>query len=179
MDLYMAILAWFATTLISGGAGIVVMLMLTAISTFICFMIAWGLDALVTIRINGIRISDHIKLWSIVAMIFLFIFLPLGAKVAVAVHYIMTKHDVVRVEDRQEIRSYLLVSHTSPKHVYATLKDVRTGQVYERQYVSAYCDVHTQPNEIINIRVSVWHNDNAPQDQYLTFIDLPSALCGR
>lgn len=43
-------------------------------------------------------------------------------------------------EISREYREYELLELDPPKHVYITIKDVKTGQVWERLYVSKHCN---------------------------------------
>lgn len=46
-----------------------------------------------------------------------------------------------------EIRRFILVSANPPKHFYVTLKDLQTGDTYERLYVSKHCNNY-RPDQI-------------------------------
>lgn len=105
------------------------------------------------------------------------VMLPLGYSAASAIHSSHNEHKAERIIDRVEIRRYKLADFDPPKHVYVTIRDVKTDQLYESQYVSKHCSFGIKRGEEVNIKVTVWHYDTDPTTQFLSFNDLYSVFC--
>lgn len=105
------------------------------------------------------------------------VMMPLGYNAASAIVAQENKHTPERITDRVEVRRYKLADFDPPKHVYVTIRDVKTDQLYESQYVSKHCSFGIKRGEEVNIKVTVWHYDTDPTTQFLSFNDLYSVFC--
>lgn len=88
--------------------------------------------------------------------------------------------DPVQENVRTELRRYFLVDWNPPKHFYVTLKDVKTGQLYEGKYVSKHCNNHHQlkRGEEYNIQVTTYNWSNRPDERVMEFNNLYDSFCG-
>ena len=86
-------------------------------------------------------------------------------------------HEVV---DGYEVRSYKLIALTSPKHVYATVEDVKSGNVYDRLYVSKHCNNHStnKLGDTYNIQIRHYHMSNDPDRKFISFLGMSDVFCG-
>ena len=86
-------------------------------------------------------------------------------------------HEVV---DGYEVRSYKLIALTSPKHVYVTIEDVKSGNVYDRLYVSKHCNNHSanKLGDTYNIQIRHYHMSNDPDRKFISFLGMPDVFCG-
>lgn len=87
--------------------------------------------------------------------------------------------EAVRINEKTEVRQYILVSWNPPKHFYVTLKDVVTGQVYESVYVSKHCNAVGQlrRSDLYSLRVTSYFWSNTPDTPRITFHNLYEAFC--
>ena len=76
-----------------------------------------------------------------------------------------------------KVEQFRVVAFDPPKHVYVGLKHVRTGQVYENQYVSKHCSNSPTLHETINIQVTPFHYDGRPNDVRWEFNNLSKEIC--
>ena len=144
--------------------------------TLILWAIAWGLEQLVDIRVGDDTLSESTKAWARVFAVCCVLFLPLGFKAA---------SDIIssesgareRVSTGTEIRQYILVNYRPPKHVYVTIKDTATDQVYTDVYVSKHCTFGVKAGDKLNIQIEKWHYKDDPATKYINFTDLYSAIC--
>ncbi len=144
--------------------------------TLIIWAACWGIEQLVDLRVGDDHLSDSVKAWTRVFVVCCVLFAPLGF---MAANKIVSDDSAARerVSDGTEIRQYILVDYRPPKHVYVTLKDTKTNQVYTDMYVSKHCTFGVKPGDQMNIQVEIWHYKNDPDNKYLTFNNLPSVVC--
>lgn len=76
-----------------------------------------------------------------------------------------------------KVEQFRVVSFDPPKHVYVSLKHVRTGQLYENQYVSKHCSNHPTLHELINIQVTPFYFEGRPNDVRWGFNNLSMEIC--
>jgi len=78
-----------------------------------------------------------------------------------------------------ELRRFILVSYNPPKHFYVTLKDVETGHVFERVYVSKHCNSHrdNKLGDAYNITISKTAMSDKPADVKWLFPNLYDVFC--
>lgn len=82
-------------------------------------------------------------------------------------------HEVV---DYTELRQYKLLDITNPKHVYASIEDVKSGNTY-RQYVSKHCSGKNKLGDLYNIEVTIYHMSDNPDEKYIKFHNLERSFC--
>lgn len=142
----------------------------------ILWLICWGIEQLVDLRVGDDRLSDSVKAWTRVFMVCCVLFAPLGFNAAsdIASNKPSGRE---KVSDSTEIRQYILVDYRPPKHVYVTLKDTNTNRVYADLYVSKHCTFGVKAGDKINVQVELWHYQDDPDNKYLNFTNLYSVVC--
>lgn len=88
----------------------------------------------------------------------------------------ITAHRNHEVVDYSELRQYKLVDITNPTHVYATIQDVKSGNMY-RNYVSKYCNGTNRLGDKHNIEVTIYHMSENPDEKLIKFHGLERAFC--
>lgn len=176
MSTYLYIILTGATWLFALFISVVTTALSAGLLTLVVWLVMWGLEQLFNLRVGDDKLSDSVKAWSRVFAICCILFLPLGIKAASAV-LADKPGEREKVSDVVEIRQYLLVDYRPPKHVYVTLKDTKTNQVYNDMYVSKHCSFGVKAGDKMNVQVEIWHYKDDPDNKYLNFINLYSVVC--
>ena len=147
--------------------------------------IGWVVSIAIFWLFSGIIKTETLNLDKAACYTFIFWFVvgaPLGIMAMSKVYTDLTTKQVERVKVVTEntIEPYIFVSQTTPKHYYVTIKHVKTGMVYERQYVSKHCNSYSdnKPGTVYNLKVQTWHYEDAPGVEYIVFTDLYNEFCG-
>lgn len=156
----------FVFSVVAGLAGVVLWLV------FVC--IGWLIGLVMRIDIDERSLNRALVVLYALCVV---VMLPLGYGAAAAINSSHQRMQAERIIDRVEIRRYKLADFDPPKHVYVTIRDVKTDQLYESQYVSKHCSFGIKRGEEVNIKVTVWHYDTDPTTQFLSFNDLYSVFC--
>lgn len=90
------------------------------------------------------------------------------------------KQPVVRTELGTEVRRVMLVDWAPPKHFYVSMKELQTGKIWERVYVSKHCDTGgLKKGDEYNLTVRKYSLSNRPGEVFWEFDNLYGAFCGR
>lgn len=176
MATYLYVIVTGALWLFALFIGIASTAIAAGLLTLVAWVVLWGLEQLVDLRVGDGKLSDSVTVWSRVFLICCILFAPMGYKAASAV-LADKPGDREKVSDNVEIRQYLLVDYRPPKHVYVTLKDTKTNQVYNDMYVSKHCSFGVKTGDKVNVQVEIWHYKDDPDNKYLNFINLYSVVC--
>jgi hypothetical protein len=76
-----------------------------------------------------------------------------------------------------KVEQFRVVSFDPPKHVYVGLKHIRTGQLYENQYVSKHCSNKPTLHEMINIQVTPFYYIGQPDSIKWESNNLSKEVC--
>lgn len=76
-----------------------------------------------------------------------------------------------------EVRRYELVRFDPPKHVYVTLRDVKSNKVLVNQYVSKHCGQHPTVGLEYNVAVERYTLSNRPGEEFITLQNSYDAFC--
>jgi len=84
-----------------------------------------------------------------------------------------------RINLSTEVRRFKLSSFTLPMHVYVSLTDIKSGQVFSRIYVAKYCNAASslKKGDEYNLLVTRYYLSNDPSEIKYDFIQIESAFC--
>lgn len=75
-----------------------------------------------------------------------------------------------------KVERFFLAEFDPPKHVYVTLKHEKTGQLFERLYVSKHCSTRPEVHQLYNVVVTPYHTKADPTIRW-EFNNLSREFC--
>ncbi|MFY0656305.1 MAG: hypothetical protein JXR12_06115 [Neptunomonas phycophila] len=80
---------------------------------------------------------------------------------------------------KQEVRQYRILLIDQPKHFWVNLKDVQTGQVFEREGRRKHCNNWRSwsVGDVISVNTQYYQNEGDTAT-YVRLVDVSRILCG-